>query len=468
MGNVSIKRSLNLAIVMILLLNILLGGIGVVLIGKLSSKEIDYRRMRLDVDGFAEELSECVTKEGFNSEEVTNLINHSGYCGIILDLSGNILQAFGDTSYKIGESYPLRALAGKPNELRNDGQYEYVMPILNQNTQTNTLILSIPTAKYLVRNQVEYWFLLLILLAMSGSLILCIYLHKQLKSTIFEPIEQLTQATERILDGDLQTKLKYDYDDEIGSLCHDVEQLRDELYTTGLREKQLEDNKKLLLACISHDLKTPLSSISGYVEGIRDHVVKDDSGVKRYSEIILNKVHLLSKLIDDILEETKTELDQFSFEFSDLYCKEFFTEVYEELSLDVAKSGHELVVEEIPEYLLSIDKKRIRQAITNIVDNAVKYSKEGSKIKVSFFISELKERKELVTEITDSGIGISSGDLPFIFDKFYRGDRARTQEIPGSGLGLNIAKYIVEKHGGTIECDSVLNVGTTMMFSLPL
>ena len=116
-----------------------------------------------------------------------------------------------------------------------------------------------------------------------------------------------------------------------------------------------------------------------------------------------------------------------------------------------------------------IDPDRIAPAGQNIVSNSVKYGGNHLQIEVEFEILEQeKERKILIVSIRDNGKGIEATDLPFVFDLFYRGNKARTQNIPGSGMGLNIAKYIVEKHGGNMECDSIVGLGTTVSFSIPI
>jgi signal transduction histidine kinase len=240
--------------------------------------------------------------------------------------------------------------------------------------------------------------------------------------------------------------------------------MRDELEAGARREKHMLDNEKLLLACISHDLKTPLAAISGYAEEIRDGFADSQEKINRYVGLVLKKVQVLSKLIDDILDHSKAELHEFSIEKQEIYSKNYFSDVLGDISLDLAHSGIIFKVAEIPNVLLEIDRKRILQVLQNIISNSLKYTKKGGFIEVSFTLSE----KEFIVSIKDNGDGIAAGDLPFVFDKFYRGEKARTQNIPGSGLGLNIAKYIVENHGGRIECDSVLYAGTTMGFSLPI
>lgn len=122
------------------------------------------------------------------------------------------------------------------------------------------------------------------------------------------------------------------------------------------------------------------------------------------------------------------------------------------------------MLHEIPNVLLKVDKKRISEVIYNLVSNSIKYSKESSEISVYFEVTS----NYLKVYVKDTGRGIASSDVPYIFNKFYRGEKSRNQNIPGSGLGLLISKYIVEAHGGFIECTGSLSKGTTMCFSLPI
>jgi len=200
------------------------------------------------------------------------------------------------------------------------------------------------------------------------------------------------------------------------------------------------------------------------VEGIRDGIVKDEEGVKRYSNIILKKSKELSKLIDDILEQSKTELNEMQIERKEIYSDDYLIEILEDLSIDVATHNMRLAVKgELPRALIFIDTIRINQVINNIVANSVKYSEAGEKIEV--WVED--DMNKITVNIKDFGSGVSIDDIPFIFNKFYRGEKHRNTNISGSGLGLSISKYIVESHGGNIKCLSSLEGGTTISFTIP-
>lgn len=390
------------------------------------------------------------------------------YGWILIDLEGKICYRSGNTSFLQEDIISLRKLSGIEYTTKKMNIIHYTVPILINEKQEYYLCVGLKQELY---RKINWKFLFfgyfIIILAILGIL-LEIVIYKKVKNTVFKPIQQLNNATKTILEGDFTIPLRYDYEDETGILCHNFEQMRGELLEYNRREQEIREKEKVLLACISHDLKTPLASILGYVEGIKSHLVTEKEGIERYCDIILEKVHLLSRLIHDILEQTKTELDEFPIKKEELYADEFFSSFLEELSIEVEKEDRELQINEVPRVILTVDKYRIQQVMNNIIGNSVKYSKPKTKISIQFSLEEWNGRKELIVIIEDNGKGIDSIDIPFIFDKFYRGEKARTQDIPGSGLGLYITKYIITKHEGRIECDSILGIGTTILFSLPL
>jgi signal transduction histidine kinase len=413
---------------------------------------LDERKIRVDFNSLVYEVE---TVQNAN----TDLLAHiSKLPFTVIGLDGIVIYTQ-DMDYKVGQQMDLHTLS-----TINPFRYLYKIPVMHGRNQVGTLLIQVDAKVY--KKPVFYSILLItpILFGIIVMLISIYLLTKVLKQDIFYPIRELHETTKNIMDGNLNSPLLYDYDGEIGTLCHDFELMRSELQDSSLREQEFKKKESLLLASISHDLKTPLASITGYVEGILYNVVVEEDDVKNYARIILNKATSLNKLIDDILEHSKAHLNQFSIQKEEVYAKAFFDGLLLDLALDVEQKGFKFIYENAPNVLLNLDSRRITQVMRNIVDNSTKYSKAHGKINTTFRMLE----DMLLVSVEDNGIGISAADLPFIFDKFYRGDKARSQGIAGSGLGLNISKYVVEKHGGKIECDSILGVGTTISFSLPV
>ena len=258
------------------------------------------------------------------------------------------------------------------------------------------------------------------------------------------------------------------YDDEIGEICHDVELMRGELQFEKKQSMKMRENEKNLLACMSHDMKTPLFAISSHVEAIRDGIVSTEEEINQYIEVILNRVKIMEKLIEDILEHAEVEMQELSINPKNYFTTEFFPDIFEKIRQDFASHGNQVHLSEIPKYSLQIDPFRIQQVIFNIASNALKYSDNKTDLYITCNTLSLDKGTYFVVTMRDEGRGISASDLPFVFERFYRGEKARSSKIPGSGLGLHISKYIIEKHGGWIECDSVIGEGTTVSFSLPI
>jgi len=264
---------------------------------------------------------------------------------------------------------------------RNNGLIRYSIPLIIDGTVEGIIVIDLPQEILESENNNQkltpLWILIFLII------ILVYMINRFIKVDIIKPIKEIHKSAKNILKGSYECKINYDYHGEVGDFCHDFEAMRDELRVSKEKEEKLRKNEKELLACISHDLKTPLSSISGYVEGIRDGIVKDEEGIKRYSNIILKKSKELSKLIDDILEQSKTELNEMTIERKEIYSDDYLIEILEELSLDVASHNMKLNIKgEIPRALVFIDTIRINQVINNIVTNSIKYSKCEDSIEI--------------------------------------------------------------------------------------
>lgn len=386
----------------------------------------------------------------------------SFYDFVVLDLSGNVLFSNRNNILK-NAKVDIEREIGYDNafDIENKSLVRYSVPLFVENSQKGIVVFYIPYEKVYMDNSKKCFFLIFMLMVI---IFLLFKINRFINIDILKPIKEVNKSTKTILKGNYSYKINYDYHGEIGVLCHDFEYMREELKLSKEREKELSIREKELLACISHDLKTPLSSIVGYVEGIRDGIVKDKQGIEKYTSVILRKSKEISKLIDDILEQSKIELNEMSIVKKEIYLDEYLLEVLEDISLDVDKHNMKLIIKgEIPKVLVLIDPFRIQQVINNIVYNSIKYSNINGIIKV--FI--LNDEKDILINIKDYGRGINSEDIPFIFNKFYRGEIHRDTNIPGSGLGLSISKYIIECHGGNIKCMSSIEKGTVISFTIP-
>ncbi|PRR83577.1 HAMP domain-containing sensor histidine kinase [Clostridium vincentii] len=385
-----------------------------------------------------------------------------------IDLSGKVLASTidrykKDTVVNLKESieYDNQSLADEPNYVR------YPTPLIIDNKQVGTAIFLIPKEEFIPTSSKDLTFLSLlpIIIGVLAIIFLSTYLYLFTKKDILAPIASLHESACKILKGDFFYKIKYDYNTEIGGFCHDFEAMRDEIKFSKEKEVAIKVNEKELLACLSHDIKTPLTAIHGYVSGIKDGIVKDKEGIDNYCTLTLNRLKMLNKLLDDILEHSKAELNKMNIKLDEFYCEEFFRDILEDLYIEIESKNIKFKFpDEIPNILINGDKKRLSQVMYNLVSNSIKYSKLQGEIAVYFEVLD----NSLYVYVKDNGIGISSNDVPNIFNKFYRGEKSRSQNIPGSGLGLSISKYIIEAHGGFIHCVESSFKGTIICFTLPL
>ena len=414
-----------------------------------TSEEKSYRELKVLVNNAVHKA---------NLQDFSEL---KDYTYTIYDLNGIICYS-NDTTKKIGDKVSLEMLNGRDQGKYSTVDMTYVTPYLVNGKQQGMLYVTVPkellgdggfSRLYIFGAA----FLLLILLVLVSKIIKIVY------QDIILPITELHKVTNSIQAGVYEERLSYDYSGEIGQLCHDFEALRSELSFSRENEKKLKEKEQLLLAYISHDLKTPLATISGYVEGIYAGIIKGDH-IHEYTGIIMKKIQMLNGLIEDILEHSKAQLNEFRIEKRELYAKDFFLDLMKEAEADFIKNNRRFTYNDIPDVLLTIDGKRIKQVMQNLFGNAMKFTGSGDLIQVTF---ELKEEKFMVS-VKDTGFGIEATALPFVFQEFYRGEKARTLNVAGSGLGLSISRFIVEHHGGQIECDSILGEWTEIMFTLPL
>lgn len=283
--------------------------------------------------------------------------------------------------------------------------------------------------------------------------------------SVLKPIESLKYAANQIKEGNLNFRVNINSNDEIGELCLAFEEMRGKLKESVDMQLQYESNRKELISNISHDLKTPVTAIKGYVEGIMDGVADSPEKMDKYVKTIYSKAADIDRLIEELFLFSKLDLNKLPFNFESTDISTYMKDCIEELELDLEKKNINLIyydnIEGKP--IVLTDRERLKRVITNIVENAVKYTqKESGKIEIS--LSE--NLNNIKFQIKDDGQGIPEKDIPYIFDRFFRSDLSRNTSTGGSGLGLAIAKLIIEEHGGSIWAESAEGIGTSIFFTL--
>lgn len=286
-------------------------------------------------------------------------------------------------------------------------------------------------------------------------------LTRWLERSIFTPISAINIAMNNIRDGNFTYTLSTGEEGEIGDLYRNYEDMRLRLKESADEKLEREKQNRELISNISHDLKTPITSIKGYVEGLIDGVANTPEKREKYIRTIYNKANDMDHLIDELTLYSRFESDRIPYNFHRLDVGDYFGDCVEEIGMDMESRGIELNYTNLvsPRTRIIADPEQMKRVINNIVGNSVKYmDKEKGRIDIRI----LDEHDSVRIEIEDNGKGIAARDLPNIFDRFYRTDSSRNSAQGGSGIGLSIVRKIIEDHGGYIWATSREGEGTCM------
>ncbi len=315
----------------------------------------------------------------------------------------------------------------------------------------------IPEIKYMV---FEMLLTSVIILCITG-VVLITWVYR----SILRPIGRLQEATKQIGDGNLDFTLDVEDDDEIGQLCQNFEEMRIRLKESTEEKIQYDKESKELISNISHDLKTPITAIKGYVEGIMDGVASSPEKLDKYIRTIYNKANDMDRLIDELTFYSKIDTNKIPYTFSKINVANYFGDCIDEVGLELEARGVELgyfnYVDE--DVMVIADAEQLKRVINNIIGNSLKYMDKKHGI-INIRILDVGDFVQV--EIEDNGKGIGAKDIPYIFDRFYRTDSSRNSAKGGSGIGLSIVKKIIEDHGGKIWATSKEGIGTEIHFVL--
>lgn len=300
---------------------------------------------------------------------------------------------------------------------------------------------------------------LVILIFTSVSIGLWIY------RSVAAPLVKLRKATQNIKEGNLDFVLEVDGTDEFAELCRDFEEMRRRLKESAEEKVLLDKENKELISNISHDLKTPITAVKGYVEGIMDGVADTPEKMDRYVRTIYNKTNEMDHLINELTFYSKIDTNRIPYTFSKLNVDDYFSDCAEEVGLELETRGIQLYYANYVEkdVLVIADGEQIRRVIHNIISNAIKYMDKPKGV-IQIRVKDVGDFIQV--EIEDNGKGIASKDLTYIFDRFYRTDVSRNSSKGGSGIGLSIVRKILEDHGGKVWATSREGIGTIMYFVL--
>jgi signal transduction histidine kinase len=281
-----------------------------------------------------------------------------------------------------------------------------------------------------------------------------------LSSRIFRPIERLTEAAERMEKGDLTVRVEVATEDEIGQLAHAFNSMAGSL----AQQEQLRRN---MVTDVAHELRTPLTNLRGYLEAARDDLVPTDAALV---DNLYEETMLLSRLVADLQELAQAEAGQLALQRQSVSLAGIVEQAVAILQPQAKTKGLVLTVD-LPADLppVDVDPERVGQVLRNLLNNAIAHTPEGGEITVTARATDAKAAgAEVTVAVHDTGTGIASEHLPYVFDRFYRADKSRARQTGGAGLGLAIVRQLVIAHGGAINVESAPGVGTTFTFTLPV
>lgn len=283
--------------------------------------------------------------------------------------------------------------------------------------------------------------------------------------SIAVPLVKLKKATKNIKEGNLDFVLEVEGNDEFSQLCQDFEEMRKRLKESTEEKILMDKENKELISNISHDLKTPITAVKGYVEGIMDGVADTPEKMDRYIRTIYNKANEMDRLINELTFYSKIDTNRIPYTFNKIHISDYFEDCVDELSVELESSGVSLTyfnyLEE--DAVVIADAEQLKRVINNIVSNSLKYMDKPKGV-INIRLRDVGDFIQI--EIEDNGKGIAQKDLANIFERFYRTDASRNSSKGGSGIGLSIVKKIMEDHGGQVWARSKEGTGTTMYLAL--
>ena len=298
---------------------------------------------------------------------------------------------------------------------------------------------------------------LLILVLTAAMLIVWIY------QGIIRPIKKLEAATLNIQQGNLDFTIESEGKDEISELCSNFEEMRKRLKESFEQQMASERESRELISNIAHDLKTPITAVKGYSEGLLDGVAVTPEKQEKYLRTINSKANEMDALLNELTLYSKFDTNRIPYNFNKLNVAAYFNDCIEEIGMDLEEKQIGLAYFNYVDndVLIIADPEQLKRVVNNIIGNSVKYLDKHQGL-INIRIKDVGDFIQV--EIEDNGRGIASKDLPYVFERFYRADASRNSATGGSGIGLSIVKKIIEDHGGKIWATSKESVGTVMYF----
>lgn len=288
-------------------------------------------------------------------------------------------------------------------------------------------------------------------------MIIMFYFGTTVINKTIQPIKEMEAAANKVSKGDYSTILHYNSTDEIGRLSAAFNKMSKAIQGE-------DERRRRFLGDVSHELRTPLSYIKGYTQVLLDDIVEDKEEQKKYLNLIARESNRLQGIVQDLLDLTKLEENVYHLNLVPIAFAQCIEDVMLKYEPVLMERELKLKMDLNPDVIIMGDEGRIEQIICNIVENAIRYSKEGGTIIIELFMEE----DHCKLDISDNGIGMSQEDLEKVTERFYRVNKARSRFDGGSGIGLSIVKQLMQLHNGALSIESSLNIGTKVSLVFPL
>ncbi|MDT2046520.1 ATP-binding protein [Priestia flexa] len=307
-------------------------------------------------------------------------------------------------------------------------------------------------------------FNLLVVITTIATL-LSIIVHFYLTRPIIKSIQDISDGAKKIGEGNFNGQLKASNIVELNTMAVNFNKMNVQLQKTFEHLTKSEASRKQLIANISHDLRTPIASIQAFTEALEDGIVEDQEVFQQYLRTLSLETQRLNHLIDELFQLSQLDIEGVSINKRSYHLDQLILDTLQNQWFQIEEKKIKIDVD-LPQQLVLvlIDPEKMTRAIINLLENAIRYSSLQGTIKI---VARQHIKGYIKVSIIDEGPGISSEDIPYIFERLYRGEKSRNKETGGSGLGLAIAKSIIELHSGKIGVEQNLEVGCTFWFTIP-
>jgi signal transduction histidine kinase len=370
------------------------------------------------------------------------------------DLAGTISRTQHNYTITRGKTVVIR------KTFRDDGSTYQVTAVRTPETAATA---DLTSGSYMKR-YIEYFIGFLIVILLLAVIGLNLLLSRWISRSILKPLKDLSDGSDRIRRGDLDFEMSTDRKDEIGTVMNDFDEMRRHLQESVAERLRYEQDRREMIIGISHDLRTPLTSIRGYIEGLRDGIADTPEKREKYYRAIEVSTAGLEQIVSDLTDLSKLESGRNHFHLELVELNTWYNACVKDLQAGYLKDNVDIELRESEEPLYAdLDIGEMQRIHTNLLDNTVKYrDKDSSKVTITLS----SEDDDAVIRIADDGPGVKKKDLDRVFTCFYRGDEARTDPRRGCGIGLSVVKQIVEGFGGTVTAES--DDGFAVIIRLPL